>query len=206
MQEVHSGIVHWTRVHPGIKIEVSSYYLPEERVLIDPLVPEPGMDALATAPEHILLTNRHHYRDSAVFAERFGCTVWCVEAGLHEFTKGEQVRSFRFGDRLPGGILAVEIGALCPDETALHIPRGVGAFALADGVVRHQDGPLGFVPDPYLGEDPEAVKRALQRSYGRLLEFPFDHLLLAHGWPWIGGGKQALQDFVESDQPPTATA
>jgi hypothetical protein len=206
VQEVHPGIVHWTRVHPGIKIEVSSYYLPDERVLIDPLVPDEGWDALSTSPEHVLLTNRHHYRDSGSFAQRFGCTVWCVESGLHEFTDVQPVRPFRFGDRLPGGILAVEVGALCPDETALHIPKGGGLFALADGVVRQQDGPLRFVPDAYLGRDPEGVKSALRRSYARLLEHPFDHLTLAHGWPWIGGGKQALRAFVEADQPPTTPA
>ena len=70
--------------------------------------------------------------------------------------------------------------------------------ALADGIVRHEDGPLGFVPDEYMGGDLEAVKGALRDVYRRLLERDFDHLLLAHGFPWIGGGKQALREFVGS--------
>jgi len=197
MKEILPGVYHWTVTHPSIKIEVSSYYLAEERVLIDPLLPKGGLEALPNDPEHVYLTNRHHYRHSGRFAEQFGCAVWCVESGLHEFKHGEKVRPFRFGDLLPGGILAVEIGAICPDETALIIPLGEGLAALADGVVRDKDGPLGFVPDAYMGEDPEGVKAGLREAYGRLLEQDFDHLLLAHGWPWVQGGKQALREFVE---------
>jgi hypothetical protein len=49
-----------------------------------------------------------------------------------------------------------------------------------------------------MGDDPDGVKAGLKRSYQRLLQRDFDHLLLAHGWPWIGGGKQALRDFLEA--------
>lgn len=196
MREILPRVFHWTVIHPKIKIEVSSYYLADEEVLIDPHEPVEGLDWFPTKPKHILLTNRHHYRDSGKFAGRFGCAVWCVETGLHEFQHGEEVRPFRFGDRLPGDITAVEIGALCPDETALHIPRADGLVALADGVIRQEDGPLQFVPDQYIGDDPAGVKARLQESYRRLLERDFDHLLLAHGWPWVGGGKQALRDFT----------
>ena len=40
MKEILPGIVHWVREHPKIKFRVSSYWLPEKRVLLDPLVPE----------------------------------------------------------------------------------------------------------------------------------------------------------------------
>jgi len=38
MNEIAPGIQHWTAVHPNIKIEVSSYYLPDSGTLIDPLL------------------------------------------------------------------------------------------------------------------------------------------------------------------------
>jgi hypothetical protein len=196
MKEVLPGVLHWTRLHPKIKLEVSSYYLVEERVLIDATIPEQGVEAFPTRPEHVLLTNRHHYRDSEKLRETFQCTVRCVDKGMHEFGEGQAVEPFAFGDILAGGIQALEVDVLCPDETALLIPRGEGILAVADGLVRMGDGPLGFVPDAYMGDDPESVKAGLKQAYGRLLDRQFDHLLLAHGLPWIGGGKQALRQFV----------
>lgn len=199
MKEILPGVLHWTAIHPKIRIEVSSYYLVESGVLIDPLAPREGLDAFHRAPEHVLLTNRHHYRDSGRFVERYGCTVWCVDRGLHEFTHGEVVTPFRFDDVLPGGVLAVEIGALCPDESALYVPWA-RAVALADGVVRDGQGPLAFVPDGFMGHDPKGVKAGLRKAYRRLVrERNFDHLLLAHGWPWIGGGKSALKTFIAEE-------
>jgi len=198
MKEVLPGIYHWTVTHPRIKISVSSYYLAHAGVVIDPLIPGEGLDWFREPPKHVFLTNRHHYRHSGRFAEKFGCTVWCVESGLYEFKRDEQVRAFRFGDTLPGDVVAVEIGAICPDETAFYIPTAGGLFVVADGVIREDDGPLVFVPDKYMGDDPEIVKTGLKRSYRRLLERDFDHLLLAHGWPWIGGAKKALRQFVEA--------
>ncbi len=195
MNVILPGIRHWTAMHPKIKFEVNCYWLPEARVLIDPLLPEEGIEVFDPAPEQILLTNRHHYRDSAALVERFGCKVRCVEQGLHEFTSGETIEPFRFGDTLAGGIESIEIGVLCPDEGALLLPAQ--AIALADSVMRWGNGPLVFVPDQYMGEDPEAVKAGLKRALHQLLERDFDHLLLAHGLPWIGGAKQALRDFVE---------
>ena len=197
MNEIAPGIWHWVEVHPRIKIPVSSYYLPFERVVIDPLAPSEGLDFFAEhgAPTDILLTNRHHYRSSGEFAERFGATVRCVREGMGEFTHGEAVEPFDIGDELPGGIVAHRVGAICPDETALHIPARE-ALAVADGAVRmEQEGVLGFVPD-FLMDDPEQTKEGLRNSYRRLCELDFRHLLLAHGEPIVGTGRDALATFA----------
>ena len=200
MREILPGVFHWTAVHPRIQMEVSSYYVQEPGVLLDPLLPPEGADWFRdrVEPRHILLTNRHHYRHSAELERLFGCTVWCNKEGMHEFTHAEIVRPFSAGDLLPGGIESHEVGALCPDETALRIPIAGGALAIADGIVRIEDGPLMFVPDQLLGEEPDEIRRGLKAAYARLLDLPFDHLLFAHGLPWIDGGKQALREFVQS--------
>jgi hypothetical protein len=80
---------------------------------------------------------------------------------------------------------------------------GPGALAVADGVIRRDDGALAFVSDALLGADPEAVKRGLAAAYLSLAEqLAFDVLLLAHGAPWVGGARAALRDFASA----TATA
>ncbi len=199
MKEILPGLFHWTAVHPRIKIEVSSYYLEESGVLLDPLIPAEGLEWFRgrVAPRHALLTNRHHYRHCAEFEAEFGCEVWCNAEGIHEFTAGEKVRAFRACEVLPGVVESHEVGAICPDETALRLPVAEGALALADGIVRDGDGPLVFVPDDLMGDEPEKVRQGLKAAYSRLLPLEFDHLLLAHGNPWIGGAKEALREFVE---------
>ena len=199
MEEILPGIYHWSAFHEGIRRNVHSYYVATAAALIDPMLPEGGLTAFAPErpPERILLTNRHHYRHSSDFVEEFGCPVLCHEAGLHEFEGGPPVRGFSFGDEVARGIVALEVAAICPEETALLLNSADGVLAVADGVIRADDGSLSFVRDSLLGDDPEAVKRALRESYGRLLEHDFETLLFAHGEPLVWGGKAALRDFVQ---------
>ncbi len=195
---------HWTAPHPKIGVEVSSYWLDGSGVLFDPLVPpQAGLEWFAeraVTPVAILLSNRHHYRESGRFAERFGCSVHCNRAGLHEFSHGEAVQGFDLGEQLPGGVVACELDAICPDDTALHLPDQ-RALVIADGVVRGgpygQSGPLGFVPDSFM-DDPPATRRGLLAACARLLaELDFDHLLLAHGGPVVGDGRELLRELVD---------
>ncbi len=201
MQEVLPGVLHWTAKHPKLGIVVSSYWMPAAGVLFDPLVPGEGIEAFGTEPPRaILLSNRHHLRESARFVDRFGCTVHCNSAGLHEFEGGGvEVEGFEIGEHLPGGVVAAEMDAICPDDTALQLPEQ-RALVLADGVVRGGEygagGPLGFVPDKLM-DDPEQTRRGLLASCARLLEeLDFDSLLLAHGGPVIGDGRALLEDLV----------
>ena len=201
MEEIAPGIWHWAARHPRIGIRVHSYYLPAERVVIDPIAPATGLEWFTEhgLPAQALLTNRHHFRSCAGFVERFDLTVRCVRQGMHEFTHGERVEAFEVGDELPGGVVAHEVGAICPDESALHIPAR-GALALADGAVRADEGgPLVFVPDRFM-DDPEGTKSGLRAAYRRLAdELEFEHLLLAHGDPIVGGGREALAAFARAD-------
>jgi hypothetical protein len=198
VKEILPGVFHWTARHPKIRIEVSCHLVAEGTpTAIDPLLPEGGVEALRKhgPPEQVVLTNRHHLRDSRRLAERFGSRIRCNENGLHEFEGGDvEVEGFSFGDELSPVITAHEVGAICDEETALHIASGDGALAFADGLIHYRR--LGFVPDHLLGDDPEAVKRGLVQAYARLLELDFDTLLFAHGAPIVGGGKQALREFV----------
>lgn len=200
MQEIAPGLWHWTARHEHHHMLVSSYYLHEERVVIDPMLPAKALDWFREhgAPEHALLTNRHHDRHAWQLHEEFGCAVHCVRCGVDELAGRGPVEVFDFGDELPGGVLACEVGAICPDETALHIPAH-RALACADGVVRWE-GPtaeLGFVPD-WLMDDPQATRDGLRAAYRGLLRLDFDLLLLAHGAPTLGGGHDALAAFANT--------
>ena len=200
MKEILPGVFHWKTFHPGIGAYVHSYYLnaTDPPLLIDPRVPAEGIEWFAQhgPPRHVYLTNRHHYRHSDRFAARYGAQVWCHKDGLHEFSRGEKVRGFAHGRELPGGILALKVAALCPEETALYLAANGGVLSIGDAIVRAH-GRLGFMPDEYMGDDPEAVKRGLRKAFLKhLREREFDHLLFAHGAPLVGGAREALGKFV----------
>lgn len=202
MKEIAPGVWHWAVRHPRIGAQVHSYFLSREGVLIDPMKPTEGVERIGAlgTPAEILLTNRHHYRDSGAFRDVYGVPVRCHRLGLHEFTGSEEVEPFDFGDTFGTGAEAVEVGALCPEETAFYVDREMGLVALGDAVVRWEPrGPLVFVPDEHMGEDPAAVKQGLEASLRRLLERDFEILLLAHGEPIVGGGKEALRGVVEGE-------
>lgn len=197
MEEIAPGLWWWSTTHPRWGITISSYLLPEDGVLIDPRVPDEGIEAVAalTTPTDVLLSCRHHYRDSGLFVERFGCRVHCNRAGLHEFGEGTDVRPFDPGDELPGGVVALEVDAISPDETALHL-TAQRAVVVADGVVREPfDGPLTFVPDEMM-DDPEATKLGLFAHFGGICELDWDHLCPAHGAPVVATGRDALMAFA----------
>lgn len=197
IRELAPGILHWTARHPNIGSDVSSYLMTESRVLLDPMLPAEGLDWFEDKdlrPAVIMLTNRHHWRDSGAFVERFGCPVYASRPGLHEFGPDQEVVPFDFGDVMHGGIVAHEVGVICPDEAALEIPD-VRALAVADGVIDYET--LSFVPDRYMDE-PEHTKRALYRAYERIVdEVDFEHLLCAHGDPIVLNGRAELRDWVQ---------
>ena len=200
MKEILPGVFHWTSLHEGIGAIVHSYWITavEPAVVIDARVPDEGLKAFERhPPAHAYLTNRHHYRHGDRFEQAFGTQVWCQEDGLHEFTEGQNVRGFRHGDELPGGLLALPVGALCPEETALLVPCEGGALAVGDAVIR-ENGSLGFVPDSLMGSDAGAVKTGLREAFRAHLNREFATLLFAHGPPLVGGARKALREFLEA--------
>ena len=92
----------------------------------------------------------------------------------------------------------VLLRSLGPDDCALHIPF-LNALAIADTVVKFgESDDLQLVPDNLMG-DAEAETRAILDGLAALAErLEFDHLLLAHGTPVIGDGRDRLRAFAAS--------
>ena len=195
MDEVIDGVFHWRVKHPNIGIEVDSHYIAGSGTAIDPLLPAEGIEWFEDRGiERIVLSNRHHLRQAPELAERFGCPILCHEAGLHQFEDGPAVRGFAFGERLAADVVALEMGAICPEDTVLLIESGGGALLFADSVIHYDE--VGFVPDSLIGEDPESVKREARERCATLLDQDFEALLFAHGEPLAGGAREALRHFA----------
>jgi hypothetical protein len=193
MHEIAPGIRHWTAPHPNLGTEVSSYWLPGLRVLLDPLAVPDEVDGV----DEIVLSNRHHKRDAFEAAERFGVPVRVPRVGLHDFADDDPVEPYDFEEPFANGsITAYQVTSYWPDDGALHIPSA-SALAIADTIVNY-DG-IRFVPDHLMGDDPEAEKRDMKQTLGRLAEeLEFEHLLLAHGPPIPDEGRERLREFASA--------
>jgi glyoxylase-like metal-dependent hydrolase (beta-lactamase superfamily II) len=195
MEEIVEGVFHWTAVHPNTGSEAGCHLVSASRTAIDPLLPDEGIEWFeGRGVERIVLSARHHLRHAREIAERFDCPILCHESGLYEFENGLSVEGFVFGDRLADDVVALEMDAISPDDTVLRIEANGTALLFADGVVNRNS--LGFVSDGLIGDDPEAVKAKIRQRCAALLDEDFEHLLFAHGDPWIGDGHPALQAFA----------
>lgn len=196
MEEILPGIYHWTAHHEGIGAPVSSYYVESAAAVIDPMVPEEGLEWFEGKPlERVVLANRHHYRHADRFADRFGVPVLANEKGLHELEGKPGVQSFSFGDEVAPGVVAQSFEESWPDEGVL-VLADKNAIVLADGVMRY-GGNVSFVPDQYLGDDPEEEKSVLRAAVGRVLDgLDFDAVLVSHGDPITSGAKAELQQLT----------
>ena len=191
MQELTDGIRHWSTVHPNLDQDVSSYWLPGLRVLLDPLEVPEEVDSV----DAIVLSNRHHKRSAFEARERFGCRLLVPGAGRQDFDPGDPVELYEFGEPIgPTEIVAHQVTELWPDDGALHIPS-LRALAIADTVVNYGDE-LELVPDRLMG-DAEEERPAILAGLARLAgELDFDHLLVAHGEPIVGDGRERLHAFA----------
>jgi hypothetical protein len=206
MKELIPGVLHWMPFNDSIGQPVGSHYVdslgPGGPTLIDPLIDDDAqLEAIRArgAPERILLSIGLHRRSVERLVGEFDCPVMCHRAGLHRLEDlSARIEPFDSGADLAPGITAVTMGAIAPDDTAIHIAAGDGAVLFGDGLFRY-GGELGFASDSLLGDDPEPVRRAMEESIRRLVDsdLAFDHLLFAHGDPLVGGGREALRRFVE---------
>ncbi|HZO35258.1 MAG TPA: hypothetical protein VFB41_00135 [Solirubrobacteraceae bacterium] len=194
MEELIPGVFHWTAYRDTIGQDVHSYYVVGARAVIDPMLPDEGLGWFEGErhPDCVVLSQRHHWRDSAAF----GVPVRCQEDGARLLAPDRPSEPFAYGDEPAPGIVAYPVWAAgWPGETALHLSHA-GAVVLADAVIRDASGALAFVPDQFLGDDAGEAKRELSAGLTRLLDLDFDALLLAHGDPVASGGKDELSRFL----------
>jgi hypothetical protein len=198
MQQIVPGIFHWTALNPSIGTRVSSYFVETAGALIDPMIPEEGLDSLPGRPERILLSSGHHLRDSRRIADTLGIPIHASRQAVeHLGAEGDGIEAWEQDEAHPApSVTALRIGVLCEDEGALHLDVGDGALVLADAAHPSPSG-LAFFSDSLLGDDPDAIKQGLRAALGALGDsLRFDALLFAHGEPLASGGRAVLREFT----------
>jgi glyoxylase-like metal-dependent hydrolase (beta-lactamase superfamily II) len=195
MQEIVPGIHTWSWFSEEKGIDFNGFFVrgPEGAVVIDP--PPYGdadLDRMKQLgpPQAILLTNGHHLRNARDLAGQLGIPIRIHEADAAMIDPAPD-GTFSDGDPLPAGLATIGIpDGKTPGETALHVPWA-NAIILGDALIGKPAGSLNLLPAGKF-KDPAKARDGLRR----LLEVPFDIVLVGDGTPILRRGKEALQEFL----------
>jgi hypothetical protein len=186
MRDVTAGLWLWRQPHPDWtdesdwEPEVASFAV-ESRgtsVVIDPLAPSPGarevwerLDALR--PGVVVVLKPDHVRDVDLFVRWYGARPYGPPLFWRDDIPHSELEAVRPGDELPGGLVAHHDGRGAM-ETPLYLPEQ-RALVFADAMT----APGGVLR---VWNTPWHEERTLP-SLRRLLELPFERVLVSHGEP-----------------------
>jgi glyoxylase-like metal-dependent hydrolase (beta-lactamase superfamily II) len=199
VKEILPGIFRWERRFgpgiPGASLYIRTAAGP---VVIDPLIPPEGFDALAELgdPVAVILTTHWHERDALAYEARFGVRRY-VNA-LPDARESRRGTRFYAGEVLLDTFRTLDVGGISPGETGLLLERDGGILIVGDAFFNFErldiTNPLSLLvpllmpygpPQPrpaWLSDDMRLSRRQLET----LAAQSFEHLLPSHGEPLIG--------------------
>ena len=195
MEEIVPGIHTWSWFSEEKGIDFNGFYVrgPEGSVIVDP--PQYSEDDLGQmdrlgAPQAIVISNGHHLRKAHDLAAHFGAPI-CIHEADASMIDPAPDGTFRDSHALPAHLTAIGIpDGKTPGETALHIPWA-NAVILGDALIGKPAGCLNLLP-PGKFKDPVKAREGLRR----LLDIPFETILVGDGVPILRRGKEALREFL----------
>jgi hypothetical protein len=198
---IRPSLWRWTARHPAWRpgaardgpadwppdVGCVAYPASDAFVLIDPLVPAQSetrfwqaMDVLIEAhggPVAVLTTIKFHRRSRDAFVERYGASTSRAKSALPEGVRSQPIRG------------AGEVMFWLPAHRAL-VP--------GDRILGGRRGGLRLCPESWLGYLGSGMTREKLRERLRpLLELPIEMVLVSHGEPVLGGGRDALAAAIE---------
>jgi len=132
-------------------------------------------------------------RKALDFKERFDCPIWIHEAD-RELADIPIDQTFQDGEPLAGDFKVIQVAASkSPGESAFLLDWGKGVLFIGDCLIGNPPGQLNLLP-PAKIPDPDKAKQGL----ARLLDSPFDALLVGDGQSFPEGGRRAVEAFLSA--------
>lgn len=196
MKQILPDIWQWSWFSDEKQLDFNGLFLEigEHKILVDP----PPMTAEASAVvrrhepiDYIIVTNRDHIREAAVYQTEFKCQLRVPEADAAQMDV-KPTATYKDGELLPGGIWAIHLkDQKSPGESALFIERGRGVLIVGDALIGKPPGSVRLLP----AEKYEDIQKA-KEGLCRLLKYDFDSLLVGDGASILVGGKQQVERLL----------
>jgi hypothetical protein len=198
IEELRPGLYRWEANHPDAEPEpkpgspadwgpaVGSvvYKASDALLLVDPLVPDDGWDALDALVERhgervaVITTIQYHRRSRDAVVARYGASTSWAKATL------------------PSGVETIRIDGA--GETMVWLP-GPQVLVPGDRILGDDQGGLRLCPESWLRYLPSGMTRAqLGEKLRPLLDLPVELVLVSHGEPVLDGGREALTSAIDS--------
>lgn len=197
MNELLPGIWQWSWFSEEKQLDFNGLFLKvgENGVLVDPppLTPEDITQIRREGPvDYIVITNRDHERESAMYQEEFRCQVFVPEADAPQMAIKAD-RTYKDRDMLPGGIWVVHLkDQKSPGESALFIHQGKNIMIVGDALIGKSPGTLTMLDaDKY----PDVAKA--HEGLRRLLSYYFDTILVGDGYSIMTGARQVVEQALQ---------
>jgi glyoxylase-like metal-dependent hydrolase (beta-lactamase superfamily II) len=202
MREILPGIFTWGSTYADRPWDLNGYAiaLMGGTVLIDPpALEEADWQKLPKPITTIVLTNRDHVRDAALFRTRYGARIVASKDEVSQFSPLTIDTVVQEGDLVCGALRVIHLPGKSPGEIALYLEpayhavskeRG-GILVLGDAIIGNPRGALGLVPEEKL-DDPKTLRGSLPK----ILDYQFEVLLLCDGQSVLSNAKQKVSEFL----------
>ena len=198
MKQLLPGMWQWSWFCEEKQLDFNGLFLNvgEHRIIVDP----PPMTVEAStfirrqgALDYIIITNRDHAREAAIYQAEFGCQLQVPEADAPQMDI-KPTKTFKDGELLPGGIWVIQLkGQKSPGESALYIQQGKGVLIVGDAFLGKPTGAVSLLAHEKYA-DVEKAKDGLRR----LLKYNFDSILVGDGVSILFGAKQAVEMTLQN--------
>jgi hypothetical protein len=193
--QVAPGIFVWQAYDRTVKADLFSTALETAAglFLVDPILLGPNWLALPffrSKMGGIIVTNENHWRATSDFAARFSIPVHLYST-LLEMAGATPKSGLEDKSRIAPGLTAIAIEGAPPGEIAVHHDEAGGTIVLGDALINFEPHGFGLLPAKYCSDF-----KLMRRSLPKLLDYPFERILFAHGTPILSEGRERLATLL----------
>ncbi|MEO7168661.1 MAG: hypothetical protein ABI787_11665 [Spartobacteria bacterium] len=195
LQQLSTFLRLWQVYDPAVKSDLYSTAVESgaRLFLIDPVpLAADSLAELAAGARvaGVLVTNSNHPRAAASFGRQFAAPIYAA-APVVEALEGEKTVSITDGEEIFPGLTAVALPGGAPGEMAFHFAEEGGTMVVGDALIHFEPYGFALLPAKYCTD-----QKALRRSLRRLLDWPFERLLFAHGTPILSSARARLETLL----------
>jgi len=185
----------WQAYDPTVKADLFSSAIQTTAgvFLVDPIpLTQSCLEELKTPIGFaaVLVTNGNHRRAATELACQLGVPIFAADSVVAEFAAAN-AKSINDGGEILPGVAAITIAGAASGETAFHFAENGGTVVLGDALINVEPYGFALLPAKYCSD-----QKQMRRSLRRLLDWPFERLLFAHGTPILVSACERLERLL----------